>query len=131
MNELKEYLEREYPFEGKTYLLLRIAFFNDYHRYCRDCLLFALSKHDDEMAGKVVMAKLIGGAIYDAYDWLRHTDPTLCDLIKTKEDRLYLESYLQVSPLQNSKDKLADIVHGDGYIAALRASIAQALATNP
>ena len=121
--ELVKYLNQEYPKDSKAYMFMMILFINDYHRHCRDTLLFSLSTKDPELAGQVMMAKLIGSAIYSTYEWVRHLDPELARLVLTKENSGLFRRYFNADSIKNSEDRVSDLVHGEGYMKRLRESV--------
>lgn len=129
MNELTQYLVKEYPKNGKLWHLLRVSFLNDYHRRCRDELIVALNPFNGQLTRQIIGSKLIGMAILNTYDWLRQIDPDLYKLLLTKESRIFMLGYFEVDNLEASADKLSDLVHGDGYCERVKESVWRALLT--
>lgn len=123
MKELEDYLKNNYPLNSAIYRLMCVSFLNDYHRRCRDELVYALHQHDKKMANQVIGCKLIGGAVYDTFDWVRITDKPLWKILITHERRQFFLDYFGGSAIQRGTDKLTDIVHGVEYLINLRSSI--------
>lgn len=127
---LEVYLQEYYPKNSKEWHLIRVSFFNDYHRFISQNLLEVLQKVSTESYVRLALAILGGSTMNSTFDWLRIIDKHLYDLKETKLDVDKMIQHFEVNQIFENRDKFYDLVHGQGASERIRNSVAELINNN-
>jgi hypothetical protein len=110
--------------------LIRVSFFNDYHRFISQNLLELLQRVSTESYGKVALEILGGSAMNSTFEWLRFIDRQLYELKVTEVNTDKMIEHFEVKEIFESRDKFYDLVHGQGASERIRNSVAKLINNN-